>query len=263
MTTASLGLRPLPPRLRTPAILIGSVALHALVLGFLGLRAIQLEPGLSSPPVVLLEIEPRPLLKGETAREPRYAAPAEASTATSASRAEPGAVALPRPEDEEDERAAAEAAAPGRPIPAPSPAEQGIDDAWRVPSGVTGRQLGRSLRGSMIGCDAMQGRLSAGEQAQCDERFAGAAGRAAPIEGSGDARRDARFAAQGRREIEAYEGRRRPLGGGTGVVPLGDCPGSNFGTGCPGAHLDRGFRQDNRDMMDEVQGRPPPRPGSE
>lgn len=262
MSMASPSLRPLPPRLRTPGVLLASVALHAAVLGWLGLRAIQLDEGDRRPPIVFLEIEPRPLLSGEVEREPRYAAPTEAAPA-SPSASDAASLSPRRLEEEDEARAAADRVVPGRAVQAPSPAEQGIDDAWRVPTGVTGRQLGRSLRGSMIGCDAMQGRLSAGEQAQCDERFAEAAGRAAPIEGSGDARRDARFAAQGRREIQAYESRRAPAAGGTGVVPLGDCPGSNFGTGCPGAHLDRGFRQDNRDMMDEAQGRPPPRVGSE
>ncbi|WP_292049449.1 hypothetical protein, partial [Brevundimonas sp. UBA5718] len=34
-----------------------------------------------------------------------------------------------------------------------------------------------------------------------------------------------------------WEMMNRPLSGGVGVVGPGDCPGSNFGTGCAGAHL--------------------------
>ena len=157
----------------------------------------------------------------------------------------------------EDEEEAPTVPSPRTPAPGasgPSAAEQGVDDAWRVPAAPTRRQIGRSLRGSMIGCDVMRGRLSPGEQAQCDESFNRVAGAAPPVSGSGNAERDARFAAQGRREMDAYEARRRPLAGGTGLGEHGDCPGSNFGTGCPGRHLDRGWRRDNNDVMSGAQG---------
>lgn len=241
-------------RWRTPAILAGSVALHAVVLGILGLRAIQMDaPTRYDRPTILLEIEPRPMLRDERPRERSYAAPdpadAEVSPQTST------AFGPRRPQDDEDEAPSppsprATATAPG----APTAVEQGIDDAWRVPTSPTRRQVGRSLRGSMIGCDMMNGSLSAGEQAQCDEAFNRVAGAAPAIAGSGNAERDARFAAEGRRNIESYEARRRPAGGGTGLGEHGDCPGSNFGTGCPGRHLDPGWRRDNNDMMKGAQG---------
>ncbi len=234
-------------RWKTPAVLAGSVALHAVVLGALGLRAVQMTEWRADAPVVLIDIQPRPLLRDEVRREPRFAAaPAEA-----ASGAEATAPRVPK-KDEEDGLTAPSPRAPA--VDADGRVEDGIDEAWRVPTRPTGRQVGRSLRGSMIGCDAMNGRLSAGEQAQCDAAFNRVAGAAPPLSGSGDAARDARFAAEGARQIEAYEGRRRPLAGGVGRAGTGDCPGSNFGTGCPGAHLDRGWRRDANDEMTGAQG---------
>ena len=54
------------------------------------------------------------------------------------------------------------------------------------------------------------------------------------------------FAREGARRLAEWEARRRPLSGGVGVVGPADCVGSNFGTGCAGAHaaaLDRGQHQ--------------------
>lgn len=240
-------------RWRTPAILAGSVALHAVVLGILGLRAIQMDaPTRYDRPTILLEIEPRPMLRDERPRERSYAAPDPTDAEV---RPQASVTFGPRrPEDEDEAPSPPSPRAPSASPGAPTAAEQGIDDAWRVPTAPTRRQVGRSLRGSMIGCDVMNGSLSAGEQAQCDEAFNRVAGAAPPIAGSGNAERDARFAAEGRRNIESYEARRRPLAGGTGLGEHGDCVGSNFGTGCPGRHLDPGWRRDNNDMMKGAQG---------
>lgn len=228
------------------------MAVHAVVLGLLGLRAVRLNDWTGPrDTVVLIDVTPRPLLSGERPRQPTYAAPTSEARVETLRDAAPG---LPRDEDEEDEDEGLPA--PRLPVPpgGPAAAASGIDEAWRVPTAPTGRQLGRALRGSALGCDVMNGRLSAGEQAQCDEAFNRAAGAAAPIAGSGDAARDGRFAAQGARNLQAYEARRRPLGGGTGTGQHGDCPGSNFGAGCPGAHLDPGWRRDNDDVMRGAQG---------
>ncbi len=93
----------------------------------------------------------------------------------------------------------------------------------------------------------MDGRLSPGEQALCDERFNEAAGRAGPLGPRtltpGEARREAQFARDGARALAQYEARRAPLAGGVGIVGPGDCPGSNLGVGCAGAHLDPAMRQ--------------------
>ena len=69
--------------------------------------------------------------------------------------------------------------------------------------------------------------LTPEQQAVCDERFAQRAAAAPPINGSGDPRRDARFARQGARALAAYEERRetraseRPVCEKSG--PIGDC----------------------------------------
>jgi hypothetical protein len=60
---------------------------------------------------------------------------------------------------------------------------------------------------------------------------------AAPITGTGNPERDAAFARQGARRLAEWEMMNRPLSGGVGVVGPADCIGSNFGTGCAGAHL--------------------------
>ncbi|MGO4411280.1 hypothetical protein, partial [Brevundimonas sp. M-11_2] len=115
----------------------------------------------------------------------------------------------------------------------------GVSDTWRfAPEGQDSRNA-RALRTSPAGCRSTE-ILARGEQAICDERFNARAAEGAaraPISGSGNAQRDARFAREGAREMQRYEVQRRPLSGGVGVVGPGDCPGSNFGTGCAGAHL--------------------------
>jgi hypothetical protein len=75
------------------------------------------------------------------------------------------------------------------------------------------------------------------ERQHCRNEFARRAENAAPITGSGNPERDARFARQGARRLAEWEQLRRPLSGGVGVVGPADCVGSNFGTGCAGAHL--------------------------
>ena len=151
----------------------------------------------------------------------------------------------PRKKDEDEARDGPPAApaprlanpAPGAPSAAAS-GVAGVSDAWRVaPEGQAGRNA-RALRTSPAGCPSTA-ILTRGEQLICDERFnaRAAEGATRPITGTGNAQRDARFAREGAREMQRYEAQRRPLGGGVGVLPPADCPGSNFGTGCAGAHL--------------------------
>ncbi|MGX8273663.1 hypothetical protein ACWQV9_13355, partial [Brevundimonas diminuta] len=145
---------------------------------------------------------------------------------------------------------------------APSAAASGVDgvsDAWRVtPEGQSGRNA-RALRTSPAGCPA--GRLlRRGEEIICDERFNARAAQGAEngrITGTGNAGRDARFAREGAREMQRYEAQRRPLSGGVGVLAPQDCPGSNFGTGCAGAHLDSSMQMDsNRNVQTRRDGAP-------
>ncbi|MDQ7811442.1 hypothetical protein, partial [Brevundimonas sp.] len=87
--------------------------------------------------------------------------------------------------------------------------------------------------------------LSAAERAVCDDRLGARAAAAAPIQGTGNPERDARFAREGARALAGYEARRRPLSGGIGVVGPQEGPGSNFGMGVAGAHLDPSLRPDS------------------
>ena len=64
--------------------------------------------------------------------------------------------------------------------------------------------------------------------------------------GSGDRQRDRVFSAEGDRALRQYDARRRPLAGGAGITGPADCAGSNFGTGCAGAHLDPSLAPDSR-----------------
>jgi hypothetical protein len=235
-----------PAGRRRALVVTASLALHALVLTPMALGLFQTgELPLIDPevPPVFLELEPRPLLAGETARTPAFArAPAEDAAPIVSTRAS----AERTPDLDDDEEApgppsprTAGAAPPGSP---PAPA-----DAWRVTGESLGAAVGRSLRTGAGGCRIMDGRLSAGEQALCDERFNEAAGRAGPLGprtlNASETRRDAGFARDGAQALAQYEARRRPLSGGIGVVGPGDCPGSNLGAGCAGAHLDPALRQ--------------------
>lgn len=203
------------------------------------------------PPTIYLEIEPRPLLPDERPRPPVAApqdsqapAPVSAATADRAVMIAPAETASPRPLDEERDRdRSRDVPSPPNPrIAAPAPAgvpsgaAPGTDDPWRVQTETQAGRNARALRTGPVGCRNPD-LLSASERAICDERFNERAAQAAPITGSGNAARDARFAREGARALADYEARRRPLSGGTGVLPPADCPGSNFGTGCAGAYM--------------------------
>lgn len=231
------------PRVRNPLVVAGSLLAHAVVLGLLATGTFKpLSTADAGPPLIYLQIEPRPLLRDEAQRErPPSRLAIEAPSARSpASRPMP-----PRPDDDEESALDPRSVIPG----VPSRAATG--ETWLVRPETERGRVARSLRTSTMGCNARNGRMSEAEQALCDEAFNEGAARARPISGTDNPGRDARFAAEGRREMQAYEARRRPLAGGTGVTGVGDCPGSNFGIGCPGAHLDPGFRQDNLDTLDE------------
>ena len=105
-------------------------------------------------------------------------------------------------------------------------------------------RIAQGLRTSPVGC-AAGAVLSAAERAVCDDRFGQRAATARPIEGTGNPERDAGFAREGARRLREYETRRRPLAGGSGNVGPQDGPGSNFGIGVAGAHLDPSLRPDS------------------
>lgn len=232
-------------RWRRPALIAASLAVHALVLGLLGLRAIQLDLP-AAERVILVEIEPRPLLPGETVRPPSPAPPVADAPRPAAAPATSAAPGAPRDEDEPPAPPAPRLAEPAAGA-TPPPADVGTAE-WQVRPRSFGERVGQGLRLRLPGC-ANRALLSAAEQAVCDTRFGERAAAAPPIEGTGNAARDAAFAAEGARALANYERRRRPLAGGVGVVGPQDGPGSNFGTGVAGAHLDPSLRPDSTENI--------------
>jgi len=238
-----------PQNRRRAAILAGSVAIHALVLGLIGVGLLETrpDPAVLDDRAVYVEMEPRPLLNGETARIPR-SAPARSTDAPALTRSRTPDAASPK-QQEEDRPAPPSprmAGAPAAGAPAP-PAEA---NPWSFRPESLGAAVGRSMRLGTGGCRTMDGHLSPTEQSLCDERFnegAAEAGRRHPPGGRtltpSEQRREDAFAVAGRRALEQYEARRRPLAGGGGNVMSGDCPGGNLGAGCAGANLEPSMRE--------------------
>ncbi|MDP3803189.1 hypothetical protein [Brevundimonas sp.] len=220
-----------------------SVFGHVALFAYLGLRSM----GLTLPdhaddwdPVIHIQMEPRPLLPGEVAR----VRPAPAPPQTIEAPALPGSPAADRdrpfrdPTEDED-RPAPPAPRVGAPAPGAPPPPAGVE-GWAVRPETLGDRVGRGLRTRGSGC-ATPALLSAAERAVCDDRFGQRAAAAAPI----DEMSGSPFAAEGARRLAQYEARRRPLAGGSGNVGPQDGPGSNFGMGVAGAHLDPSFRPDS------------------
>ncbi len=236
-------------RWRKPALVAASVLAHALVLGGLGLRAIHMDlPPSRQERVILVEIEPRPLLENEQPRPRPSPAPAAAETEPSpAPSSQPSVFGLRLPfqrqPEEEDERPSAPAPrTPAGPPPAGAPSPP--SGAWTVRPDTMGERIGRGLRTRGPGC-ANPSILTEAERLVCDDRFGERAAAAPPIEGTGNPERDSAFARQGARALQEYEARRRPLSGGSGNVGPQDGVGSNFGIGVAGAHLDPSLRPDS------------------
>jgi hypothetical protein len=221
---------------RKPAIVAASLLLHAGLLAWIGLRTMGLGTPLPAEnPTIYLQLEPRPLLADETPRQPVAARQVEAPPLTRA-------MTTPNLRDE-DEDAAPAPPSPRLAAPAPN-APPAPADGWTVRPRTLGDRIGQGLRTSPLGC-AAGAVLSAAERAVCDDRFGQRAATARPIEGTGNPERDARFAREGARRLAEYEARRRPLAGGSGNVGPQDGPGSNFGMGVAGAHLDPSLRPDS------------------
>jgi len=211
-----------PERWRTPALVTGSVVFHAVVLGALGLRSVEItDASPLQPPLLYLDIEPRPVLEGEAARmrTPRTDNP-------SARRPHPDrAVSRDRTNDASPTPPAPRLTAPAADIHAPGARES--DSVWTVQPEVSG---GRGLRGSranIIACRSPQF-LTPAERIICDDRFGQAAARTAPMTGSGDPDTDARFAREGADRLAAYAARREALTPGRAPCPetrspIGDC----------------------------------------
>jgi len=221
---------------RKLAIVAASLLLHAAVLGYLGLRTMGLDtPFTDQGPTIYVQLEPRPLLADETPRQPVAAREVEAPPLARA-------MTTPALRDEDDETPAPPS--PRLAAPAPDAPPAPADGPWAVRPRTMGDRVAPGLRTSPLGC-AAGSVLTDAERAICDDRFGRRAAAARPIEGTGNPERDARFAREGARRLAEYEARRRPLAGGSGNVGPQDGPGSNFGMGVAGAHLDPSLRPDS------------------
>lgn len=244
---------------RRRLMLVGASALiHGLLLlplAYLGARP-PLRVADALPPPLYLEIEPRPLLPEERAR--RQAVVARPSPQVQASAAMNESAA---PAREPRDRPAPPSPRLARPAPegASAPPAAQVADPWRVTPESQATAVARALRTSPVGCRSPE-LLTRAERVICDERFNERAAEAAarrPITGTGDPARDARFAREGAAALRRYEAKRRPLSGGAGILAPQDCPGSNFGTGCAGAHLNSSMQMDsNRNVQTRREGAP-------
>lgn len=217
-------------------LIAASIAGHVVVLAVLAARAVGPEAVYGEvPPLIYLDIEPR-VMRPDEAPRPVRAPPRDEDEAAPAPSAafRPDAARVVRPPNTPDAPAPRLATAPPTGAPAP-PA-----DPWRVRSEDMGDAVGRSLRAGVPGCRMVE-TLSAAERAACDQRFGTASAGAPPLE----AREGRRFAREGARILAEYEARRRPLSGGIGIVGPQDGPGSNFGIGVAGVHLDPSLRPDS------------------
>jgi len=238
-----------PADRRRAALLAGSIVLHAAVLAPMAIGLFNRDqPVFTDAPdrPIFVEMEPRPLLDGETVREPTPASvAAREATPTLGERAPSIARDRTREEEEEDRPTAPAPRIGSSPLVGPPPPASA--DPWQVNPESTAAAVGRSMRLGAGGCRTMDGRLSASEQRLCDDRFNERAGRAGQLGPRtltpSEQRREAQFARDGAAALAGYEARRRPLAGGVGIIGPGDCPGSNLGAGCAGAHLDPAIRQ--------------------
>jgi hypothetical protein len=226
--------------LAAAALLLNAAIIGLLAFADLGQRARQ--TGAWTPPVYL-DIEPRLLLPDERPR------PISASAGTPPTR---DVTAPNHPSSSASPSTPAQSNAPPS-SPAPrlaAPAPQGTpqpDSPWAVRP--NGGAFARSLRQGPVGCASSQ-LLNDADRAACRQSFNDRAERAPPLDGTGNARRDSRFAREGARKLQEWEARRRPLSGGIGNVGVQEGVGSNFGIGVAGAHLDPSFRPDStRDIQ--------------
>lgn len=237
-------------RWRKPALVGASAALHVLVLGLLIASGVgdHMAAVPTSPPILYVQIEPRPLLEDERPRPrptPAPTSPTETPPAPSTARRSIMNFRLPfqrTPDEDESDRPTPPA--PRLAAPAPGAARPPPGETWQVRPETLGDRVGRGLRTRGPGCNSPQ-LLTREERAICEDRFGERAAAAPPIAGTGNPERDAQFAREGARALAEYEARRRPLAGGIGVVGPQDGPGSNFGMGVAGAHLDPSFRPDS------------------
>lgn len=235
---------------RRAVLIVASAAFHVAILtplafGLFSLPAVLPE---AAPPMILVEMEPRPLIAGEVARVP---APASAAARQAAPTASPidAAPTADRRRDEEDDSPTAPAPRIGSAASADAPSPPA--GAWQVTPESMAAAVGRSMRTGAGGCRMMDGRLTPGEQALCDERFNAAAGAAGPIGprslSPSERRHEQQLAADSAAAMARVQNRGRPMSANPPVaVASPDCPGGNLRGTCAGVHLRPGF-----EMTDE------------
>lgn len=232
-----------------------SVAVHLAAIAALAIGANSALPPAKPPiPTLYIDIEPRPLLDGE---KPRIIAPAQATAAPQATKRDRATASSAQTAPDQPQPRLAQGVNPDTPDENTSEwqvAHFGQDEA-------NSRRIGQSLRTSVIGCHYPE-RLTQQERDICDDREGERTARALEqfprITGTGNARRDARFEAEGRRRMQSFEDRRRPppdsQRGNTGPE---EGPGSNLGIGAAGRHLDPSMRPDSTDLIQTKRDGPP------
>ena len=253
MSNAGLSIAPWrsPADRRRAAVLATSIVFHALVLTPLAIGLFAGDPPVftGAPDIpIFVEMEPRPLLEGETVREPAPASAAARETVPILGEAVPSVARDRTREDEDEDRPTPPVPRIGAsPLVGPPPASA---DPWQVTPEGMAAAVGRSMRTGAGGCRTMDGRLSASEQQLCDDRFNTAAGRAGPLGPRtltpSEQRRDAQFARDGAAALAAHDSLRGARSGVGIVMSSPDCPGGNLRSSCAGAHLRPGF-----EMTDE------------
>jgi hypothetical protein len=189
-------------RWRKLAIVAVSLGLHTLVLGYVALKSFtpprQYIDGthgdpLFPAPTIYLQVEPRPLLRGETARTRETPPPEaivqaipDAGTRLTEITGATGSADVGDRRLQPMPRGAADT-----PV-LPADAET---LSWRVRPAAPGDGIGRGLRASRLGCTAPD-LLSASERDICDERFARRASLAKSLGPPPDRDRDEAFARQ-------------------------------------------------------------------
>ena len=212
---------------RKAALALASVGVNAGLILALSLNAIGQRPvERSDLPLILVEIEPRPLLRDERPRPPPTAPQPDVAIR---SRTREDIAPAPRRRDPAFE---------GRSTPvqprlavqtlagAPAP-----EAAWRVDSTDRRGAMSRSLRLGATGCASPE-LLNEAERRHCRDRSGERTAAAPQITGSGDAERDAVLARQGARRLGAWEAQR--MSPARGDPP---CETPHLMAGCEGVNI--------------------------
>jgi len=205
-------------RLRVGALLIASVLMHVAVFAFLSFakpREIAYVPAYPSFSVTLIDARTRDF-DGRQRRVPSAAALSRPDAPAAAELPASSSLRMPSPARRGSESLAFPAS------PATDVAGWRPDPAWRV-SPATSLLSSPPRSWAQADCNSFP-IGSANLPRHCTETAA----MSRPISGSGDSRRDARFARRGERQLAEYAERRQPLAGAVRSTcdksgPIADC----------------------------------------